>query len=98
MKQPQPIAMNIDSISEHPRRAPALMPMKAAAALSMMAPSRISSHRVRQDGRHAGRHRLYHCQEREATGCPCSGKADRRGSHKNELNPEKKPTLIRCVG
>ena len=64
-------------------------------ALSMLAPSRVSFHTVSQ---HGSRHRLYHCQEREATGCRCMGLADRRGRHKNEFNPEKKLTLIPCVG
>ena len=67
-------------------------------ALSMAAPSRISSRTVRQDGRHGGRHLLYHCQDREATNCRCAGMATRMGRHKNELNPEKKPTLIACMG
>ena len=67
-------------------------------ALSMAAPSRISSRTVRQDGRHAGGHRLYHCQEREATGCRCDGKATKRGLHKNEFGPKEELQLILCMG
>ena len=67
-------------------------------ALSMAAPSRMSSRTVRQDGRHAGGIKLYHCLEREATGCKCGGLADRRGRHKSEVSPDEKLTLIPCVG
>ena len=67
-------------------------------ALSMAAPSRMSSRTVRQDGRHAGGHRLYHCLEREATNCKCEGKATKRGLHKNGLGPKEELQLIACTG